>query len=276
MKYTTIEVLVNGKPVKHYYHQGRTYIEAKTGTQYELRVRNNTARRILAVISVDGLNVITGERATPEDTGYIVGAYASATIKGFRHSDNNVAAFKFVTKSDSYNAEMGEDTSNVGVIGLVTHAERITTPIPIQHTYSHRVVRKNLWEPATPVWCGTDQYANYCADFGGHDSQASIMSCIHTSDTPKGPHRLTQNNITAVPATTVNHSVGTGWGDNIVQKTETVSFERGIQLDTELIYYSSREDLSAAGIIQPANVVQIPSAFATTYAKAPPGWRQAA
>ena len=68
----TIEVVVNGRAVRHYTHDGKTYIEAKAGTQYELKVRNATDARILAVVSVDGLNVVTGERATPQDIGYLI------------------------------------------------------------------------------------------------------------------------------------------------------------------------------------------------------------
>ena len=66
-----INVLVNGNRCKLYYHQGKTFIEAKHGTEYELEIKNNTYGRVLALTSVDGLNVLNGTPATDDDPGYV-------------------------------------------------------------------------------------------------------------------------------------------------------------------------------------------------------------
>ena len=60
MKDTHVEVLVNGKTVRQYQHGAATYIEARAGTEYSIKIKNDTYCRKLAVITVDGLNVITG------------------------------------------------------------------------------------------------------------------------------------------------------------------------------------------------------------------------
>lgn len=126
-----LNILVNGNRCKQYNHQGKTYIEAKNGSEYVIEIKNNHYKRVLSVGSVDGLNVLTVKTATEEDTGYIVGAYSSEKIKGFRFSDNEWAMFKFGYKfyGNTY-AQSKEDGSekNCGVIGLRIFYEKEPEP----------------------------------------------------------------------------------------------------------------------------------------------------
>ena len=116
-----VNILVNGSRCKQYQHCGRTYIQANPGSEYTLEIKNNYWKRILAVSSVDGLNVLTGKTASEEDTGYIIDSYSSEKIKGFRISDTEWALFKFGYKfnGNTY-AQSKEDGSekNCGVIGF--------------------------------------------------------------------------------------------------------------------------------------------------------------
>ena len=79
-----LQILINGRPVKEYNHNNETYIEGRKGTEYTLKVKNNTYHRVLAIPAVDGINVITGKPATPDDSGYIIDGYNCVEIKGFR------------------------------------------------------------------------------------------------------------------------------------------------------------------------------------------------
>jgi hypothetical protein len=136
-----LNILVNGNRCKQYQHQGKTFIEAKNGSEYVIEIKNNHYKRILAVGSVDGLNVLTGKTASDTDTGYIIGAYSSEKIKGFRFSDDEWAMFKFGYKFDGKTyAQSKEDGSekNCGVIGLRMFYEKepiVTTTIINNPTY---------------------------------------------------------------------------------------------------------------------------------------------
>lgn len=116
-----LNILVNGSRCKQYYHQGKTFIEAKNGSEYVIEIKNNHYKRILAVGSVDSLNVLTGKTATVNDSGYIADAYSSERIKGFRFSDEEWAMFRFGYKfyGNTY-AQSKEDGSekNCGIIGM--------------------------------------------------------------------------------------------------------------------------------------------------------------
>ena len=52
---------------------GTRYVVGKPGNEYAIRVRNASGERALAVMSVDGVNVITGDTASPSQSGYVLG-----------------------------------------------------------------------------------------------------------------------------------------------------------------------------------------------------------
>jgi len=75
-----------GRVLPIYWHQGRRYVVGKPGNEYAIRVRNGGSGRVLAVMSVDGVNVISGDTASPQQSGYVLTPYESADIAGWRKS----------------------------------------------------------------------------------------------------------------------------------------------------------------------------------------------
>ena len=41
-----------------YWHEGRAYVEGRPGNEYQVVVRNQAGQDVLAVVSVDGVNVV--------------------------------------------------------------------------------------------------------------------------------------------------------------------------------------------------------------------------
>jgi hypothetical protein len=80
-------------------------------------VRNRGGGDLLAVVSVDGVNVVTGETAAASQSGYVIERGHALSIKGWRKSLEKVAAFYFTDLGDSYAARTGRP-DNVGVIGV--------------------------------------------------------------------------------------------------------------------------------------------------------------
>jgi hypothetical protein len=93
------------------------------GERYAIAIENPTGARFEIVASVDGLDVLDGEDASYEKRGYLVGAYSSVSIDGFRTSDADVAAFRLGDVARSYAARQGK-ARNVGVIGFALFEER--------------------------------------------------------------------------------------------------------------------------------------------------------
>jgi hypothetical protein len=123
----TIVECATGRTLPLYQSDGRWYVPGRPGTEYEIRVRNNTGADILTVISVDGVNVVSGETAAPSQTGYVLGSWRQFEVKGRRKDLNRVASFYFTRLDDSYAARTGRP-DNVGVIGVAVFRRKPEPP----------------------------------------------------------------------------------------------------------------------------------------------------
>lgn len=117
-----------GKPNFPVFNYQRTWhVGADDGQAYTLNLQNRTAKRLLIVVSVDGLNVITGESAAPSQKGYILEPYGNANIAGWRKSMAQVAKFIFSAPGKAYASQVGSG-ANIGVVGFAVFEE--WTPPP--------------------------------------------------------------------------------------------------------------------------------------------------
>src|SRR3970040_215296 len=99
----------DGRALPVYQQGGRFYMMGAVGQRYTIRVTNPTARRVEAVVSVDGLDVIDGRIADfRSKRGYVVPAYGELRVDGWRTSTTHVAAFRFSSVSNSYPGRKGQ------------------------------------------------------------------------------------------------------------------------------------------------------------------------
>lgn len=112
-----------GRWLQVYRHEGRAYVVGKPGHEYQIRVANRLGEDLLAVMSVDGVNVITGQTAHPSQSGYVIAPRASLEVQGWRKSLSQTAAFYFTALPDSYAARTGRP-DDVGVIGVALYRKK--------------------------------------------------------------------------------------------------------------------------------------------------------
>src|SRR5258708_32717782 len=88
----------------------RRYFEAFQGGRYAVELRNLTDRRIGVVMTVDGLNVVSGQRSSlsPTEDMYVLDPFQSAEIRGWRTSLDDVRQFGFVDEQRSYATRTGQ------------------------------------------------------------------------------------------------------------------------------------------------------------------------
>lgn len=108
-------------------HRGRDYIEGQPGHRYAVVLQNLTGERVLAVVSVDGVNAISGQTAGSQQSGYVLGPWQRMEVRGWRKNLSEVAEFQFTSLGDSYAARTGRP-GNVGVIGVAAFRERLPEP----------------------------------------------------------------------------------------------------------------------------------------------------
>jgi len=103
-------------------HRGQQWIAGTPGHRYSVRLTNTSGERVLVVLSVDGVNAVTGQTAHPSQAGYVLDPWQSTEINGWRKSLDDVAQFVFTDLPDSYAARTGRP-DNVGVIGVAVFEE---------------------------------------------------------------------------------------------------------------------------------------------------------
>jgi len=213
-----------GERIPVHSHRGRLYVPGTPGARYSLLISNLSGERVLAVTSVDGVNVITGETAAPSQSGYVLEPWGSVDIGGWRKSMSEVAAFFFTPLPDSYAART-ERPGNVGVIGVAVFREfRAPPPAVLQQPFS-----------------GLDR----------RESEAR-------SSSPAAPAADLSSRLVPRPA----EKLGTGHGEREASAATWTDFRRASATPSEMIaiYYDSRANLIARGII-PGRAQAAPNPF---------------
>ena len=118
-----------GQPLRVWRHHGRLFVAGEPGVRYSLRVTNHTDGRVLVVMSVDGVNILTGETANYDQRGYVFKPYESYDVTGWRKSNAEVAAFTFAPLPQSYAARTGRP-GDVGVVGMAVFSEKVAVSVP--------------------------------------------------------------------------------------------------------------------------------------------------
>ena len=130
---TLVEVQVvdreSGTVLPVYGDGGKQWVPGVPGHRYSVRLVNRSAERVLAVLSVDGVNAVSGETASTQQTGYVLGPWQQMDVEGWRKSLSQIAAFEFTSLGNSYAARTGRP-ANVGVIGVAVFRERRYLPEP--------------------------------------------------------------------------------------------------------------------------------------------------
>lgn len=124
-----VRVLVNGVALTEYPARGTTYIEARQGREYSIRLRNRTDARVAVALAVDGLNTIDARSTSARRAAkWVLDPHQTITIDGWQTSSRAARRFFFTSEDRSYGAWLGK-TANLGVIEAVAFRERGPQPI---------------------------------------------------------------------------------------------------------------------------------------------------
>ena len=275
MHNVSMHVQVNGRACKEYTHKGMSFIEARHGTNYTVKIKNDNPYRVMAVLSVDGLDVVTGKPAEETNTGYIIDAYSSLDVKGYRISDDNSASFIFTSKGKSYVQQAKSNATNAGVIGLRTYKEKVpyyyTGTYTTLGNYTINTIPCTYTVGNTTV-TGTTTAAYNCSNYFS-STPVSNTSLNASSGILRS---MNVNSDTSKPLSHKQFDTGTGWGSKLEDKVTRVSFEKGDMLVEMSVYYASKEALVEMGVDlqntpKIAKEPVMPKAFGN-YCTPPKGW----
>jgi hypothetical protein len=242
-----------GAVLTPHFYRGEYWIAGAPGARYSIEVHNRLGERILAVTAVDGVNVISGDTASWEQTGYVFGAGEGYRIDGWRRSDAEVAAFEFTAAPASYAARTGRP-ANVGVIGVALFRERIAPPVIAFASTPGPVSMAPTPSPAVPMGEAAAEAAA---------APESAPSAARSMDFAARAQSLPQ--------------LGTGYGQREYSYVAHTGFERLQAAPNEVIRirYDSLANLIAMGVLPQPRTWPAPNPFPEAppmhYAPDPPG-----
>ena len=222
-----------------YEFQGRTYVVGRPGNEYSIMLRNSSGERVLAVSSVDGVNIVSGETASPSQTGYVMSPWRTAEIKGWRKSLTQTAAFYFTEHDNSYAARTGRP-SDVGVIGVALFREqRPPAPPPPIAPYDPRSERDDGRFQAQPKPGAAAEPADALRSAPSAPSASAVQ-----------PHGGLLNKQDMDIGMAKEKSLGTGHGRQEYSQTRHTDFRRATLQPERVItiYYDTYSNLLAMGV----------------------------
>ena len=253
-----------GQEMPVWRHGGRMFVAGEQGARYSLRIANRTDGRVLVVMSVDGVNIISGETARYDGRGYVLGPYGTYDINGWRKSETEVAAFAFTALPHSYAALTGRP-GDVGVIGMAVFKERprqeisplaVTPPPPppppISRAPSPKAGAGALREPSDAASAGAPPPPLPIPPVQKPSAQAESAAPANRADNSALAKR--------------DEKLGTAHGASEWSVSHVVSFVRATSYPQLIrqIEYDSYSNLSAAGVIprpRPPRPERPPRAF---------------
>ena len=261
-----------GATLPVYFNKGEYWVAGAPGARYAIAIRNKLGERVMAVTSVDGINVVNGATAAWGQTGYVFGAYYNYQITGWRKSNSEVAAFEFAAASDSY-AERTGRPNQVGVIGVAVFRELLPEPVALPTPMPYRQERdfkESRADNAAPL----------------ATAQKSLGAPAPAAATAAPAEAMAERSRSADAATAQSYArpampspkLGTGHGQREDSYVSQTSFERLQSQPNEVITirYDSRENLIAAGVIyeRPGRTPNpFPNSDSLSYVPDPPARR---
>jgi len=228
--------------------RGEQYVAGNPGDRYGLRVVNRTGQRVLVVLSVDGVNVVTGETASPDQSGYVLDPWGRAEISGWRKSLQEVAQFYFTALPDAYAARTGRP-DNVGVIGAAVFREKVYAPQP----------ELPVWRSPAPAAMPQSQAygrAESSADTQGAAAESEALADASgaaegAQASPSTQSAAADRSVGKMFARNKATRLGTGHGEREYAPTRYTDFTRDSSQPAEVlsVRYDSRPNLMARGVI---------------------------
>ena len=243
----TVEIAGRPVPLHHAVDgSGRLYFEARPGAGYTLRLANRTHERLGAVVVVDGLNVVSGERevigAGRPGRMYVLGPWDTVDIQGWRTSLDEVRRFTFVDERASYAARAGKANSRMGWVEIAVHRERYRAAVGTlrrdgavrDEKHGRDAARAPASAPEAAA--GGQRRAEDSAEHASGRVMGGVVGGSVGAHADPGP----------------GHHPGTGWGASTRDHATEVHFD-AVHVPAERITlrYEYASSLRAMGILPP-------------------------
>ncbi len=225
----SVSVEIDGEPAPLYLApdgSGRYYVEARRGRHYSIELANSGGSRLGVLLTVDGLNVISGSRDEGRGRMYVVDPWQRSRVAGWRTSLQEVREFDFVDERASYAARSGKANAKMGWIELAVYRER--EPFVSQPRWRMEPRRRPSEGP----------------------EPASAPEESARGEAPRSAPSDEREMEKGIAAGSVRSYPGTGWGRPAHDPAVLVSFDpEDVPCQTVTLRYEYRPALMALGVL---------------------------
>ena len=233
----SVSLEVDGRPAPLYAApdgSGRYYLEAWRGARYAVRLVNRTGERLGVLLTVDGLNAISGDRSAapsrPPGRMYVLYPWDDTLVQGWRTSLDEVRQFTFVDEERSYATRSGKANARLGWIEVEVYRERR----PIARPWPYWPYRPDDARP-----------------YGAESREEGREPDAKTKDEGASAARDgIAERAPAPPASAAPSYPGTGWGPRAEDPVRVVSFDaEPAPAERVTLRYEYASALRALGIL---------------------------
>lgn len=227
-------------------HDGKLYIAGVPGHRYSVRLNNRTGSRVLTILSVDGVNAISGQTASPNQSGYVLDAWQSTEIEGWRKNMAEIAQFNFTALDNSYAARTGRP-NNVGVIGVAVYREKA----PVWRERDDKISMREAEAQSRSADSAAAAAPPAAAPPPATPATAGAAQAAKSANAPAGEARGYTDSMARRPTPKPEESLGTGHGARESSYASYTTFERASSSPDEVdsVWYDSYRNLVARGVI---------------------------
>jgi hypothetical protein len=113
-----------GDSLPWYESNGKIFVIGEAGRNYSIVLENPGKEKVEVVVSVDGLDVLSGTPASASRRGYVIPPKSEIHIGGMKYN-GKMRSFEFSSVRNSQAAKTGGEKGarNVGVIGVAVYVE---------------------------------------------------------------------------------------------------------------------------------------------------------
>jgi hypothetical protein len=222
------------KNLRKYYVEGIETVGAWGDEPFEIKFKNNTWQKVQVKLSVDGTDILSGDKATTDvdKNMWVVNGYGTLSLRCWPETNNGGAVFIFTSANNSVAANVHGDLTNRGIIVAAVYVEghvepiRFTAPIVIDHHHYYNAPRRDIyWEG--PVWVGGGYFNGGVITnsiFNNSNIGSSTNDCVYSANTSSSKASYNSLELSDVDTgKNLESLVAVGAGQHIDQKITYVT-----------------------------------------------------
>ena len=185
----------DSKNLRKYQVEGIETVGAWGDEPFEIKFKNNTYQKVQVKLSIDGSDILSGDKATTDvdKNMWVVNGYGTLSLKAWPETNNGGASFVFTNANNSVAVHTHGDLTSRGIIAAAVFVEghveplwlipniSITPPTEHHHHHHHYHTRNRQSTWYGPIWVGGSIYDTLGSTYNGGISYTSCNNAIPAS-----------------------------------------------------------------------------------------------